>query len=171
MLRFLAFLVLSSAVLAADPEPQKAASLTKDSVWKVRRVLEDLTYPVKTAALRDSIRNAAGPLSWTHGYEGGGRCFNYWALGEAEGGFFELEFEHPYFRPEGKNADWPDEDSVIRARLTFWSDIGGRTYFPDLCDQSADFPKEKSRANQRPDGTSAKAPPSNPSQGAAVPHP
>jgi len=29
----------------------------------------------------------------------------------------------------------------------------------------------KNRANQRPDGTSAKAPPSNPSQGAAVPHP
>jgi hypothetical protein len=29
----------------------------------------------------------------------------------------------------------------------------------------------KSRANQRPDGTSAEAPPSNPSQGAAVPHP
>ncbi len=27
------------------------------------------------------------------------------------------------------------------------------------------------RANKRPDGTSAKAPPSNPSQGAAVPHP
>ncbi len=31
--------------------------------------------------------------------------------------------------------------------------------------------KRKSRPNQRPDGTSAKAPPSNPSQGAAVPHP
>ncbi len=29
----------------------------------------------------------------------------------------------------------------------------------------------KDRPNQRPDGTSAKAPPSNPSQGAAVPHP
>ena len=31
--------------------------------------------------------------------------------------------------------------------------------------------KEKNRANQRPDGTAAKAPPSDPSQGAAVPHP
>jgi hypothetical protein len=31
--------------------------------------------------------------------------------------------------------------------------------------------KQKKWANQRPDGTSAKAPPSNPSQGAAVPHP
>jgi hypothetical protein len=30
---------------------------------------------------------------------------------------------------------------------------------------------EKRRANKRPDGTSAKAPPSKPSQGAAVPHP
>jgi len=29
----------------------------------------------------------------------------------------------------------------------------------------------KRKANKRPDGTSAKAPPSNPSQGAAVPHP
>ena len=29
----------------------------------------------------------------------------------------------------------------------------------------------KNSANKRPDGTSAKAPPSNPSQGAAVPHP
>ncbi len=29
----------------------------------------------------------------------------------------------------------------------------------------------RNRPNQRPDGTSAKAPPSNPSQGAAVPHP
>jgi len=31
--------------------------------------------------------------------------------------------------------------------------------------------EKKEWANQRPDGTSAKAPPSNPSQGAAVPHP
>lgn len=31
--------------------------------------------------------------------------------------------------------------------------------------------KLKPEANQRPDGTSAEAPPSNPSQGAAVPHP
>ena len=30
---------------------------------------------------------------------------------------------------------------------------------------------ERNRPNQRPDGTSAKAPPSNPSQVAAVPHP
>ena len=30
---------------------------------------------------------------------------------------------------------------------------------------------EKNQPNKRPDGTSAKAPPSNPSQGAAVPHP
>ena len=36
--------------------------------------------------------------------------------------------------------------------------------------QIADYVKKK-WANQRPDGTSAKAPPSNPSQGAAVPHP
>ncbi len=33
------------------------------------------------------------------------------------------------------------------------------------------FSREKESPNQRPDGTSAKAPPSKPSQGAAVPHP
>ena len=31
--------------------------------------------------------------------------------------------------------------------------------------------EERNQANKRTDGTSAKAPPSNPSQGAAVPHP
>ena len=88
-------------MFAADPAQQKAESLTKDSVREVRHVLEDLTYPVKTAALRDGIRQAAEPMGWAHGREGGGRYFNYWALGEAAGGHLELEFEHPYFRHEG----------------------------------------------------------------------
>ena len=38
-------------------------------------------------------------------------------------------------------------------------------------DLASQLDAEEQRANQRPDGTSAKAPPSNPSQGAAVPHP
>jgi hypothetical protein len=41
-----------------------------------------------------------------------------------------------------------------------------------IISEGADFlSAEESRANQRSEGTSAESPPSNPSQGAAVPHP
>ena len=71
--------------------------------------------------------------------------------------------------------------SSVGSSVTLVSEDGKRTTklqlsvkdgVPVLCDgQMFGLRFEKQRANQRPDGTSAKAPPSKPSQGAAVPHP
>jgi hypothetical protein len=164
--RFLliAVFLLASATFASEPSPPISA----ESIYKLQEVLREIPLPASVADVLEQIQKVV-PAQLAHGGDRKERSFNYYTVGDCAGGYLEVEMEHPVEPSRDGSFGARDKSMVVRLRLVFRSDLGLSFHAPALGDLNADFKKEW--ANKRPEGTSANAPPSNPSQGAAVPHP